>query len=125
MFSLDFQAGFSGWRLEFLPLAKGPAKSGGRRRGDRHGELGGRPWHQRRGRSAQVSRRRFLSAKILRTESDHFNRSEVGLRLDTGTSAMRPVTAHLLACLRGAVPARPDRPSSLGNRKRDVWREGT
>jgi hypothetical protein len=74
----------------------------------------------------QFSRRRFLSTKILRTESDHFNRSEVGLRLDTGTSAMRPVTAHPLACLRGAVPARPDRPSSLGNRKRDVWRgEGT
>jgi len=66
------------------------------------------------------ARRRFLSAKILRTESDHFNRSEVGLRLDTGTSAMRPVTAHPLDCLRGAVLARPDRPSSLGNRSEMV-----
>ena len=53
MFTLDFQAGFSGRWIEFYPLAKVAAASGGRRRGDRHGELGGGPWHRGRDRAAQ------------------------------------------------------------------------
>ena len=59
--SLDFQAPeiavfipSSGWELM-------RGESGSWRRGDRRGQLGGRLWHQRRDRPAQVAQRRVLS----------------------------------------------------------------
>ena len=75
VFSLDFQAGFSAWRRALYPLAKLPAESGGRRRGEfcfgysdlaigavgAGGELGGVRSRSWRDRAAQVALRRVFS----------------------------------------------------------------
>jgi hypothetical protein len=53
---------------------------------------------------------RFLGAKILRTESYHFDRSEVGLGLATETSAVG-YTGHLFVISAGCPGRWPARPS--------------
>jgi len=55
----------------------------------------------------------FLTAKILRTESYHSDRSEVRFGLATQALSGYPCSGHLSACLSGAMLADSDRVAAI------------